>query len=99
VGGQQHPLERPEGIEKRRQKIPAEHCRLIGQNGRWRFDPAATAMDWSPDIDKKISPSGSFLISWQTGYPNRSLPAATGSVEKRNHVEAVGRGDPRPFRR
>ena len=29
---------------------------------RWRFDPAATAMGWSPDIGQEIRSSGGFLI-------------------------------------
>ena len=36
---------------------------LIGHCGRWRFNPAAAAMGWSPDIGQEISLSGSFLIS------------------------------------
>jgi hypothetical protein len=27
---------------------------VIGQSGRWRFDSAATAMGWSPDMGQEI---------------------------------------------
>ncbi len=55
---------------------------VLGQSCRWRFDPAATAIGWSPDIGQEISPNG--ISDFLTGgtRPNvwTVLRAAAGEI-------------------
>jgi len=48
-------------------KLPEGQFTLLGRSGRWRFDPAATAMSWSAVISQKISLNGGFLIARPAG--------------------------------
>jgi len=31
---------------------------LFGRSGRWRFNPAASTMNWLPDVGQEITPNG-----------------------------------------
>jgi hypothetical protein len=58
-------------------QVRSGECPFRNMTCRWTFDPAATAMAWSPDIGQEIRSSGGFLIPHPAVVdPERSFSAS-----------------------